>query len=256
MPEFTEYAPGTPCWVDVTSLDVDATVAFYSGLFGWDAERDPTPEAGGYTMFTLRGKYVTAAGPPPHHQEDAPSTWTTYLASDDVDATAGRVTANGGTLFMEPFDVLDAGRMTVAQDPTGAVCGIWQAGTHHGAQLANEPGSLSWNECRTPDAAAAEQFYRAVFDHHVRPMPIGEGEPYRVLEVGGKGVAAIMQKADGPPHWATTFNVADTEASCARAEELGGQVLEQPRDIPEIGRYAELQDPVGAAFGVIQDPPS
>ena len=56
MTEFSSYAHGTPCWVDVTSPDLDRTIEFYGGLFGWEADQDPRPEAGGYTMFTLRGK--------------------------------------------------------------------------------------------------------------------------------------------------------------------------------------------------------
>ena len=40
MPEFTEYAPGTPCWVDVTSPELDRTISFYSELFGWEADAD------------------------------------------------------------------------------------------------------------------------------------------------------------------------------------------------------------------------
>jgi hypothetical protein len=252
MPEFAEYAAGMPCWVDVTSPDVAATTAFYSALFGWEAEPDPRPEAGGYTMYTQKGKYVAAASPP--QQEGIPPAWTTYIATDDVDAAAARVTEAGGTVLAEPFDVLEAGRMAVAQDPAGAVFGIWQAGRHHGAQLANEPGSLSWNECLTTDAAAAEAFYRAVFDYGVRPIPMGDGEPYRVLEVDGRGVAGMSQTT-GVPHWATTFNVDDTGATCVLAAELGGSVLSEPRDLPGIGRYATLQDPLGAVFGVIQDPP-
>ncbi len=254
MPEFTEYETGTPCWIDVTSPDLDATIAFYSGLFGWEADRDPRPEAGGYTMFSLKGKHVAAASPP--QQEDTPPYWTTYLASADVDDTAARVREAGGTVLADPFDVFEAGRMTIAVDPTGAAFGVWQADQHIGAQLANEPGTLSWNECRTPDAAAAEQFYRAVFDYSVTATPMGQDEPYRVLEVGGKGIAGLMQWADGPPSWATTFNVADADGSCARAEELGARVVREPFDIPSIGRYAALEDPVGAGFGVIQDPPS
>ena len=101
-------------------------------------------------MFTKEGKQVAAGSPP--QQEGMPSHWTTYLASDDVDATAGKVREAGGTVLMDPFDVFDSGRMTVAQDPTGAVFGIWQAGEHHGAELANEPGSFTWNEVQTPDA--------------------------------------------------------------------------------------------------------
>ena len=198
------------------------TIAFYSGLFGWEAHRDPRPEAGGYTMFSLKGgKSVAAASPP--QQEDTPPYWTTYLASDDVDETAARVREAGGVVFVDPFDVFDAGRMTIAQDPTGACFALWQASQHIGAQLANEPGTLSWNECRTPDAAAAEQFYRAVFGYSVTATPMGMDEPYRVLEVDDRRVAGLMQWADGPPRWVTTLNVAHTDASCARAEELGAR---------------------------------
>ena len=82
MPEFTSYAHGTPCWVDVTSPELDQSIEFYKGLFGWEAEVAQQPEAGGYTMFKLKDKYVAAASPP--QEERSASYWTTYLASDDV----------------------------------------------------------------------------------------------------------------------------------------------------------------------------
>ena len=97
MAEFTSYTTGTPCWTDVTSTDLPRAVEFYRGLFGWDAEVAPQPEAGGYTMFSLKGKYVAAGSPP--QQEGIPSHWTTYLASDDVDATAAKIREAGGTVL-------------------------------------------------------------------------------------------------------------------------------------------------------------
>src|SRR5687768_4862985 len=112
MAEFTSYAHGTPCWVDVTSPDLDSSVKFYTGLFGWDAEQDPNPAAGGYTMFRKNGKYVAAGSPP--QQEGMPSYWTTYLASDDVDDTAAKIGDAGGTVMAGPFDVFESGRMAVA----------------------------------------------------------------------------------------------------------------------------------------------
>ena len=87
MTEFTSYAEGIPCWVDVTSPDLDRSIEFYRGLFGWTADRATQPEAGGYTLFSLNGKLVAAGSPPPPGQEDVPSHWTTYLSSDDADAT-------------------------------------------------------------------------------------------------------------------------------------------------------------------------
>ena len=258
MAEFTSYAHGTPCWVDVTSPELDKSIEFYKGLFGWEAHVTPQPEAGGYTMFTLRDKYVAAGSPP---QEDrSASYWTTYLASDDVDDTAKKIRDAGGTVFMDPFDVFDSGRMTIAQDPTGAVFGVWQAKEHLGAQLANEPGTFLWNQCQTSDPARAAEFYHAAFGHEIDEIDLGLGDPFRVLKVNGRGIAGVREPVSGdtPPHWSTVFAVADADETVARAKELGGSVLMEPMDLPEIGRLAVLQDPAGAVFQVMKpsgDPP-
>ena len=255
MAEFTSYPHGTPCWVDVTSPDLDKTIEFYGGLFGWDAEQDPRPEAGGYTMFKLDGKYVAAGAPP--QQEGMPSHWTTYIASDDVDDTVGRVRAAGGSVLADPFDVFDSGRMTVVQDPTGAIFAVWQAGTHHGAQLANEPGSFQWNECETRDVAVAADFYTTVFGYGVEQMDMGQEEPYRLFMLGDHRVAGLFKMTDDmegvPPNWMTVFAVADADAAAAKAKELGGELLFGPQDIP-VGRFAVLQDSTGAVFQVVAPP--
>ena len=63
MSERSAYAPGTPSWVDLGSPDPAAAAAFYGGLFGWKAEMDPRPEAGGYGLFTLAASNVAGLGP-------------------------------------------------------------------------------------------------------------------------------------------------------------------------------------------------
>ena len=257
MAEFTSYRHGTPCWVDVTTTDIEGTNAFYSGLFGWSTEE--MPNAGGYTMYSLRGKHVAAGSPPPPGGEGVPPHWTTYLASDDADVTAEKVREAGGAVLMDPFDVFDSGRMTIAQDPTGAAFGIWQAGEHIGAELANEPGTLNWNQCQTDDPGRAAAFYADVFGYEVDEIDLGGGEPFRVLKVDGRGVAGVRehvpQMGNVPPHWSTVFQVADTDESVGKATELGGTVVMEPLDLPDIGRIAVLQDPVGAAFQVIENSP-
>ena len=251
MAEFTSYAHGTPCWVDVTSPELDKSVDFYTGLFGWDAQVSQEPEASGYTMFMLRGKYVAAAGPP--QQEGMPSYWTTYLASDDVDDSAAKIRAAGGTVFMDPFDVFDSGRMTVAQDPTGAAFGVWQAKQHIGAELANEHGTLLWNQCHTPDPARATEFYVAVFGYEVDEIDMGGEQPFRVIKVAGRGIGGVREPVAGePPSWSVTFAVDDADEIVSRAKELGGSVLMEPFDLPEIGRLAVIQDPAGAVFQVMK----
>src|SRR4051795_10612898 len=108
---------------------------------------------------------TTPPAPPPGPlmQEGQPPAWATYVATADADATADAVRGAGGQVLAPPFDVLDAGRMAMLADPAGAVLGVWQAGRHHGAQLANEPGSFCWNELATRDMDAAKRFYGAVF---------------------------------------------------------------------------------------------
>ena len=162
MAEVTSYRTGQPCWADVTSPDLNAAAAFYSELFGWEAAKDPRPEAGGYTMFTRDGKSVAAASPP---QGGGAPNWIVYLAADDVATIAARIRDAGGNVLMEPFDVFDAGRMTVAADPASARFGVWQAGTHIGSQLSGEPGTINWAEVQTRDHTAAQSFYERVFGY-------------------------------------------------------------------------------------------
>jgi predicted enzyme related to lactoylglutathione lyase len=251
MVEMTEYAPGTPTWVDVSTPDIEATKAFYGALFGWDAMT--FPEMGGYTNFTLRGKLV--CGAVPFMSADQYPAWNTYIAVSDAEATAQAVQGNGGQVIVPPMDVADLGRMAAFIDPTGAVFGAWQPGQHKGAQLANEPGSFIWNELDTRDIAAAKAFYAAVFPWTAETR--GEGErAYTTWKVNGRGVAGGMQMgasfpAEAPTLWLTYFAVADCDATVAKVQALGGAALMPGMDIEE-GRFAVLRDPQGAIFAVMQ----
>jgi predicted enzyme related to lactoylglutathione lyase len=152
------------------------------------------------------------------------------------------------------MDVLDVGRMAVFSDPAGAFFSVWQAGTHPGAQLVNEPGTWSWSELLTTDTDASKQFYAAVFGWkavtHGGPMA-----EYTEWQVDGRSVGGMMLRPpmlpeQVPNHWAVYFSVTDTDAAVARIAELGGTVMVPPMDI-EPGRFAAVADPTGAAFNVI-----
>jgi predicted enzyme related to lactoylglutathione lyase len=149
MSERTSYANGTPSWVDVASPDVEVSVTFYGGLFGWEyASAGPVEETGGYGMFTLRDKLV--AGIVPLQNPQQPPVWNTYVAADDADATVAAATEAGGQVAMPAMDVMEAGRMAVLIDPVGAFVSLWQAGGTTGAQLVNEPGTFGWSEPAVP----------------------------------------------------------------------------------------------------------
>jgi predicted enzyme related to lactoylglutathione lyase len=251
------YAPGTPCWVDLSTTDIDGARMFYAQLFGWAAEVVPAPEAGGYTFFRRNGKQVGAAGPA--QSEGQPSAWMTYFATDDADAIAERVAGHGGMVLAAPFDVMESGRMAVFADPSGAIWAAWQAGQHQGAELINVPGSLTWNELLTRDITGGKEFYQHVLGVTTRDVASDGGE-YTLLQVGPANVAGMMgftpeMSVDIPSHWAVYFAVEDADATVARAVELGATVLMPPIDSP-AGRFAMLTDPQGATFSIIQNDPT
>ena len=188
MPPVTAYTPGTPSWVDLASADLAASASFYSTLFGWDAV-DQGEEAGHYHLFELNGVPVAGAGP--IMMEGQPPAWTTYVSVEDADASIAKVAQAGGTVFVEPMDVLDVGRMAVFADSTGAAAAVWQPATHIGAGLVNEPGALAWNELNTRDAAAAKTFYGAVFGWEGETGSMGEME-YTEWKLGGVVIGGML----------------------------------------------------------------
>jgi hypothetical protein len=252
--EVERYDDGVPSWVDLGSPDLGKSKEFYGGLFGWDFPPGP-PDAGGYTVCELRGKTVAGLGP--KMNPDMPTVWMTYVNVGSADDTVAKVTANGGTVFMPPMDVMDAGRMAIFADPLGAVIGLWQAKGHMGAQLANEPGAFCWNELITTDLDASKSFYKAVFGWDGEDMgPPGGPPAYTEWKLAGKSVGGMMAKnadmpAEMPPNWGVYFAVADTDASVAKVQELGGSVLMGPADI-EPGRFAVVADNLGAVLNILR----
>ena len=245
----TAWAPGTPCWVDLGVTDIPKAKAFYSALFGWEIQDGP-PEAGGYSMCEIGGLPVAGIGA----SQGGPVFWTTYIATEDADKTAEAIKAAGGSLVMEPFDVMDVGRMFIAADPGGAMFGIWQAKAHTGVRLANEPGSLTWSENMSRDYEANRAFYGAVFGYHFSDIG-GPDMQYATLDIDGRPVGGIGsigadQPADQRPYWGTYFAVADTDEAVTRAVELGGSVVAPAWDSP-YGRMAVVADDQGAVFAVM-----
>lgn len=249
------WEPGTPCWVDLGTPDRDAAAAFYTGLFGWELV-DHGPEMGGYLTATVAGRAVAGIAPLPEDVRHVASTWTTYLATDDVDATTEAAVRAGASTIFAPVDITGQGRSALIADPTGAPVGLWQAGDHIGMQLANEPGSVAWNECMSRDFATAREFYTAVFGYDWFDMS-GEGFTYAALMVGGRSVGGLgaleaSMPGDVPSHWATYVKVEDAHESAATVLRLGGAVLREPWDTP-FGTMCMVSDIAGAALSLMAD---
>jgi len=249
--EMTSYRPGTPSWVDIGVPDMDAAVAFYGALFGWTFT-EGSEETGGYRQALLGGKRIAGFGP---KMDPGPPYWATYVATASADDTAAKVVAAGGKVIVDPMDVLDFGRMAVFTDDTGTFFSVWQAGSHPGAELVNEPGAITWNELNTRNADEAKAFYGAVFgwtsETAESPMMT-----YTQWYLDGDVIGGMMHMGpqfppEVPNNWLVYFAVEDTDAAVGQVADLGGSVLMQPMDI-DAGRFAVVADPAGAPFAVIK----
>lgn len=249
------WTAGTPCWGDLMTTDEPAAREFYAALFGWEVEVGGE-EFGGYSMASLGGH--TAAGIGGMMGMDHPPVWNTYIATVDIAASCAAVEQAGGQVFAPPMDVMDAGKMAFVQAPGGGFTGLWQAGTHTGYDVANEPGTIGWNEFLGRDYEAAKQFFAAVFGYTYTEMG-GGGAQYSSIEVDGTTVGGIgtlpeEMPAAVPPHWRTYFVVDDTDATVEKLVGLGGTVLRPPSDMP-YGRHADVADPQGAMFSLVKPSP-
>jgi uncharacterized protein len=259
--EFASHAPGTFSWPELSTSDRKAGIAFYGSLFGW--EPDDRPVGPGpddvYSMLLLRGKEVGAAAGqrPDERQMGIPPHWNMYVTVTNADDTVKRATGLGGKVLAPPFDVMDAGRMAVLQDPTGAVFLIWQPQRHIGAKILFEPGALCWTELTTTDPKAAEAFYTALFGWVAKHGAPAAPMDYTEFSIGGQPTIGMMAMPPGmppgvPSYWMPYFQVADCDASTAKAKELGAGALAGPQDIASTGRFAVLKDPQGAVFALFQ----
>jgi hypothetical protein len=251
------HAPGSFCWAEVGTSDSQDAKRFYTGLFGWSFQEQPIGENEFYTLFEVGGKQVAALYQltPQQRSEGVPPHWLSYVATESADRSVARARELGATVLAEPFDVFDFGRMGVIQDPTGAAVGLWEPRSHTGFGLVGEPNSHCWNELCTADAPRAERFYTGLFGWESRKQPMGDFV-YTYFSQGARNRGGMMQIAPEwgpmPPNWMVYFAVDDCDAKAALAETLGGRILMPPTDVPEIGRFATLQDPQGAAFSIIK----
>ena len=251
MGERTEHAPGTFSWAELATTDTAAAKTFYTSLFGWEADDQPIPGGGGaYTFLKKDGLEVAALHG--HLPDGTPPNWTSYVTVEDADAAAEKARELGATPLAGPFDVAQAGRMAVIQDPQGAVFAVWQPKESIGARLVNDPGAMTNNQLNASSPSVAEDFYSALFGW--RFEPVMEEPPYWGIYNGERlngGMMPLPPLAPAPSHWLVYFTVEELEGAASRIGELGGDVVLAPMPIPS-GRILVARDRQGAYFALFE----
>ncbi len=248
MGERDRHEHGTFSWTDLSTPDAQGSKEFYGGLFGWEFEDNPIPGDGVYVMARIGGRAAAAM----FETTERHPAWASYVTVDDVDATTERARELGANVLAEPFEVMDAGRMSTIQDPTGAVFCLWRPRRAIGAEVVNTHGALSLNQLNTSDTEAAERFYGELFGW--RFESVGNTEtPYWGIYRGERlngGMMPLPPGAPMPSHWLVYFGIDDLDDAAGRIASAGATVMVEPLEVPG-GRILVAQDPQGAIFALV-----
>jgi predicted enzyme related to lactoylglutathione lyase len=258
---------GSVVWNDLNTSDIAKASSFYSELFGWEVR-----EEGHWNLIYARGNTTNehfGAMMKLRPEMHAPPHWIPYFAVNDLEDAMAKVKANGGALHTSKMSAGTTGEFAVAGDPQGAAFVLWQYKSDTGKSDPDgmpPPGKFVWDELMTSDVEGAKKFYSAVIGWEAEDVPM-PGMTYTLWNRPGtkraddgkpKQGGGLMALPPGVPHpfWSSYVAVADCDASAARAKELGATVVMPPTDIPNVGRFATLIDPTGAAISILAAPKS
>jgi hypothetical protein len=250
-----KHAAGNFCWFELGTSDQNAAKEFYTSLFGWRFRDSPLPpEMGGvYTTLMVDDKDVGAMYQLGPQMEGIPPHWMLYVAVNSADEVAAKVVELGGGALCPPFDVMEYGRTVSFKDPTGGTLSVWEPKAHFGADLVGEPGSACWGELATTDVKTAGAFYSSLFGWSLKES--SDGMPYTEFSNQGQAIGGMTptNSQESPAsHWSVYFAVDDCDAAAEKANGLGATLCAPPTDIPNVGRFAVIQDPQGAFFAIFK----
>jgi predicted enzyme related to lactoylglutathione lyase len=238
--------------------DPARALAFYQALFGWTTRTMPMGEGAEYTMLHVGDEGIGGVVPL-DASHGVPSHWIGYVTVPDVDAACERTAELGGTVCVPATDIPNVGRFAVIEDPTGAIISPFRAlpGQDAPERTGAPPaGTFIWEELLTSDPERAMPFHAGVFGWRYDAVDMGPMGTYWLGKRGDTETVGLMQlpaearTAGARSHWLSYVNVESVDDAAARAGELGATVLVPPHDVPDVGRFAVLRDPVGALFAV------
>jgi uncharacterized protein len=242
-------------WYELTTTDVEAAKAFYTGVVGWGLRDASTPGAA-YTLFTaadvpvggLMGLSAEA------RKMGAQPRWLGYVGVDDVDAATDRLKRLGGTVYVPPTEVAEISRFSIVADPQMATLALVKglsSGLQQSAAL-GMPGHVGWHALSAVDWEKAFAFYGELFGWQKVAADVVGISTYQLFSAAGQTIGSMSTKppAAPMPFWLYYFNVGDIDAAVERVRAGGGKILEGPVDAPGDKRIARCTDPQGAMFAL------
>jgi uncharacterized protein len=256
MQETMKIKQGRFCWVELSTIDIEAAKKFYGEILGLECEDHSMPEWT-YWMFKKGDKFTGGLTNLPQKVQDAgaPPHWMNYVAVDDTEATFKKAVELGAIPIVQPMEVPAAGKMAVFLDLEGAAIALWQSTKPDEDIVRNFPGCFCWQEYAAADADKSIEFYKSVFGYDHQSKSMGDMD-YTTFMLDDNMEAGLYPKPetmkDVPSHWLTYFKTDDIDGLVAKVPELGGEVIFPITEFEGVGRVSILKDPQGAFFGVVQ----
>ena len=252
MPTRNGAPLGAPCWIDLTTSDIDRAQDFYGTVFGWTFE-NAGPEYGGYVNAAKDGHPVAGlmANPP---ELQSPDNWATYFHTADINATMSAVGAAGGSVRLDTMEVPAKGYMSLVTDPSSACFGLWQPLEHHGFELIGEAGAPVWHQLTTRDYRVAIDFYHEVLGWRTEQISDTDEFRYTTAWFGDQQLLGVMDGCsflpeEVPSNWTTFFGAEDVDKTLRVISDTGGAVVRSAEDTP-YGRLAAATDHTGVIFNL------
>ncbi len=243
------YEHGRFVWFELLTKDIDKAKSFYPEVLPWRIEPTPMQDGSSYNLIKVGDQGVGGLMSP---QADVPTAWVSYVSVANVDETAKKIKAAGGTTQMDAFDAPGVGRMQPVSDPHNGMFCLFKGETGDPPRV-DGPGSLHWNELWTQDPKASLAFYeRALgYTHDEMSMPNGT---YYIFKDGDDMRGGMLQapSSDIPTMWLQYVTVDDCDATLARAKQNGATIVAEPVDAEGVGRFGIFRDPLGGMIGVIK----
>ncbi len=240
-------------WYEWMGADPARAASFYGAVVGWNVVESGM--AGFPYRIASAGQHgVGGLFATPPEAQGTPACWSGYVAVEDVDAAADKLTAAGGNVLRPAWDIPNVGRSALVVDPQGAPFLLFHplGGEPPPAPAEGTPGLVGWRELHASDGKTAQDFYASQFgwredrQHDMGPMGV-----YRIFKAGDQEGGVMTKNAQGPgPCWLFYFNVEAADAANARVSANGGKIVNGPHEVPGGLFATQVVDPEGALFGL------
>jgi predicted enzyme related to lactoylglutathione lyase len=244
--------PGKFIWADLVTDDVGAAQRFYHDLFGWSFRN-----MGGYAIGANQERPLCGI----FHRDrpNDPSVhprWFAYMSVWNVEKAQKEVTKLGGRVLAPPQKMPKRGEQAVFADPEGAVFGVIKSSTLDPEDFLPDAGDWIWIQLLSRDAGKAAQFYQDIGGYKIVENTQSTRLSDYVLTSSGYARATVRtipkDQDQVRPNWLLFVRVSSITESVAKARQLGGQVLLEPKDDLLSGKVAVISDPSGAAIGLVE----